>query len=109
MNQPNEFLKEMGKRIAAARKALGLTQEQAAEKADVSVGVLSTAERGVKALRPENIAKISRALNVSCDYLLTGAVSQAEAAGLADKLAQLGEKEKRALCAVLSAALETLQ
>ena len=34
--------------------------------------ILIDAELGKKALRPENIVKLSRALGVSTDYLLTG-------------------------------------
>ena len=66
------FLQQMGKRIAARRKELGFTQEYLAGAVDVSIQTISTAERGKKALRPENIAKISVALNCTTDYLLTG-------------------------------------
>ncbi len=68
----NEFLDQMGRRISARRKELGLTQEQLAEIVNLSEQTISTAECGKKALRPENIAKISAALNCSADYLLVG-------------------------------------
>lgn len=72
MPENNVFLKEMGKRIAARRKEQNLTQEKLAEKADVTSQMLSNAERGVKALRPENLLKICLALNESADYILSG-------------------------------------
>ena len=49
-----------------------LSQAQLAEKAGVSTKVISTTERGVKAIRVENLYKISQALSISADYLLTG-------------------------------------
>ena len=72
MPKENDFLKEVGKRIANKRNELDLTQEELAEIADVTPQMISTAERGAKALRPENLLKISKALNVSADFLLTG-------------------------------------
>jgi transcriptional regulator with XRE-family HTH domain len=68
----DNFLKQMGMRIAARRKDLGLTQEELANVVNVSIQTISTAECGKKALRPENIAKISIALNCTTDYLLLG-------------------------------------
>ena len=68
------FLIDMGKRIATRRKNLHLSQEELAEMADVSPQLLSTAERGTKAMRPENLMKLSNALGVSADYLLTGEI-----------------------------------
>lgn len=74
MNNPDILLINMGKRIAERRKLLNLSQEELSERADVSPQLLSTAERGTKALRPENLLKISSALGVSVDYLLTGEI-----------------------------------
>ena len=72
MSKENKFLEDMGKRIANKRKELGWTQDELAERAGLNSQVVSTAERGTKALRPENLLKISKALAVSSDYLLTG-------------------------------------
>ena len=68
----NDFLDQMGRRIAARRKEKGLTQEALSEIVGVSEQTISTAECGKKALRPENIVKISIALDCTTDYLLTG-------------------------------------
>ena len=68
----NELLAGIGHRISSARKSKKMTQEALAELADVSYQTISSAELGKKALRPENIIKISQALQVSTDYLLTG-------------------------------------
>lgn len=68
----DEFLAQMGRKITARRKQLGLTQEKLSEMVNLSEQTISTAECGKKALRPENIAKLSVALNCSTDYLLMG-------------------------------------
>ena len=72
----NNFNGEMGKRIIKRRKQLGLSQEQLAELADVSPQMISTAERGSKSILSENLYKISKALNVSADYLLSGEITE---------------------------------
>lgn len=67
-----KLLKEMGKRIHEKRKALNFTQEQIAEKMDVSTQMISNLELGKKAIRPENLVKLCDTLNCSADFLLTG-------------------------------------
>ena len=67
-------LQEIGKRIMDRRKKLGLTQEALAEKGEVTTQFVSYAESGKRAMRPENLLKISSALEVSADYLLTGEI-----------------------------------
>ncbi len=76
MNNPNEILIDMGKRIIERRRSLGLSQEELAERTELTPQTISTAERGVKGVRPENLLSISKALSVSADYLLTGEVSE---------------------------------
>lgn len=61
----NELLAGIGHRISSARKSKKMTQEALAELADVSYQTISSAELGKKAMRPENIIKISQALQVS--------------------------------------------
>ena len=72
LQKTNQFNVEVGTRIAQRRKQLKLTQEQAAEKANVSHQFFACVERGLKNMRAENIVKVSKALNVSTDYILLG-------------------------------------
>lgn len=65
-------LKAIGNRISTRRKQLNYTQEQIAERMDVSVQMVSNLERGNKAIKIDNLIKISEILNVSTDYILTG-------------------------------------
>jgi len=66
------FLAEMGKRIQDRRKALRLSQEELAERADISKQTVSRAENARRELGAGNLARIALALGVSTDYLLTG-------------------------------------
>lgn len=79
MEDTKNFYNDMGKRIILRRKQLGLSQEELAARADVSPQMLSTAERGSKSILSENLWKISSALNVTADYLLTGRTVDADA------------------------------
>ncbi len=60
-------LQEIGKRIMDHRKKLGLTQEALAEKGEVTTQFVSYAESEKRAMRPENLLKISSALEVSAE------------------------------------------
>lgn len=72
------FLRQMGSRILTRRKEFNLTQEQLAEKTGLTTQTISSAECGKKALRPENIVKISAALNCTTDYLLLGSAIESD-------------------------------
>ena len=93
-------LQEIGKRIMDRRKKLGLTQEALAEKGDVTTQFVSYAESGKRAMRPENLLKISSALEVSADYLLTGEIIDKDLLILSDKLRRLTPSQVRRESAV---------
>lgn len=82
-------LREIGQRITERRKQLGITQEALAEKGDMTPQFVSYAESGKRAMRPENLLKISSALGVSADYLLTGDVVDKDLLILSEKLSKL--------------------
>ena len=88
-------LKEIGQRIVERRKKLGLTQEALAEKGDMTPQFVSYAEAGKRAMRPENLKKISEALNVSADYLLTGDVIDKDLLILSEKMRKLTPSQLR--------------
>lgn len=93
MPQKEIILQEIGKRILDRRKQLGLTQEALAEKAEVTTQFVSYAESGKRAMRPENLLKISVALGVSADYLLTGDIIDKDSLLISEKLRQLTPKQ----------------
>ncbi len=89
MSDNEKFIVEMGQRIIERRKKLGLTQEALAEKGDMTTQFVSYAESGKRAMRPENLLKISTALGVSADYLLTGDIIDKDCLLLSEKLQKL--------------------
>lgn len=88
-------LQDIGNRITELRKRLGWTQEELAEKADLTPQFVSYAEAGKRAMRPENLLKLSKALNVSADYLLTGKIVDKDLLILSDKIKQLTPSQIR--------------
>ena len=89
-----KLLREIGARIHARRRALGLTQEQLAEQMDVSIQMVSNLELGKKAIRPENLVKVCEALDISADYILRGRGAEWEISACAQKLAALPADEQ---------------
>ncbi len=74
---------------------MGLTQEALAEKGDMTTQFVSYAEAGKRAMRPENLLKLSSALNVSADYLLTGEIVDKDLLILSDKMRSLTPSQLR--------------
>jgi len=91
----NKLLVDMGKRISERRKQLRLTQEELAEKIDVTPQMISTAELGKKALRSENLLKICTAMDISADFLLTGETADHDILMLKNKLSMVNGKQFR--------------
>lgn len=98
-----ELLKEIGTRISDLRKSSGYTQEQLAEFMDVSIQMISNLERGNKAIRIDNLLKISRIFEVSTDYILSGKQAESE---LADKLNKLSERDYTMICQMVDFCIE---
>jgi transcriptional regulator with XRE-family HTH domain len=88
-------MEEVGKRVMERRKQLGLTQEQLAERSEVTTQFVSYAESGKRAMRAENLMKIAAALEVSTDYLLTGDIIDKDKLLLSEKLDKLTPAEVR--------------
>lgn len=86
---------EIGKRITERRKKLGMTQETLAERGDLTPQFVSYAESGKRAMRPENVIKLAKALEVSADYLLTGDIVDKDMLILSDKLRTLSPEMLR--------------
>ncbi|WP_251209605.1 helix-turn-helix domain-containing protein [Acetatifactor aquisgranensis] len=85
----DDLLKQVGYRILSRRKQLRMTQEELAEKAGITPQTVSSAELGKKALRPENIIRISSALGISTDYLLLGEINACDHSTLISKISNL--------------------
>lgn len=95
------LLVDVGRRIAEARRAKGLSQEKLAESLGISTQSVSCIELGKKSARLENLLNICRVLDVSSDYLLTGVKTGEQLTGMMHKLSILsGEDYKMVECLV---------
>lgn len=101
-----DLLKDMGLRIQELRKQMDMTQEALAECAGMTSQTISTAELGKKALRPENIVKLSRALGVSTDYLLTGCRNVIDYAIIDGKLKKVSPQDYDRIMRMIDIMLE---
>ena len=105
----SDLLHHMGSRIMNRRKELNMKQEEVAEQAGLSLQTISSAERGKKALRPENILKISEVLHVSTDYLLSGKQPPSEPyGGLSNKISKLSPQQRRYLEQIIDNYLDAI-
>lgn len=89
-------LQNLGNKIRTERQMRGITQEQLAERADISTNFMSLIENG-RNMSVETLVKISEILGVSVDYLLTDTIelySDKIIAQIAQSLANLNDDEK---------------
>ena len=71
--------KDSGMRIANLRKKKGLTQEQLAEKLNISTSNLGKLERGLQGMSIDLLIEIGIFFGVSTDYILLGCEIQPNA------------------------------
>ena len=102
----NPLAKEVGQRIQARRKQLRLTQEQLAERADLSPHFITCVGSGIKGLGDESIIKLSEGLQVSADYILFGTPSDQNHRWLAEMIQPLNEQELLGLEEIIRAYLK---
>ena len=102
-----DLLRDMGRRISARRQELGLTQEKVAEQMDVSLQMVSNLELGKKAIRPENMVKLCKVLDVSADFILTGKRSDRENAELARKFGLLSSRHQTIIAQLIDSLIDT--
>ena len=102
--------KQIGRRIKEIRESRGYTQEQLAEKLNLSVQHVSVIERGVKSPRLDTFVRIANILEINADYLLRDVLhvsSQLTSNELYDMLGQVSEKEKRRILEVVRVLIQT--
>ena len=86
MAETDICLVEIGNRITERRKGLGWTQEELAEKADLTPQFVSYAESGKRAMRPENLLKLAK---------VTGDIVEKDMLILSDKMKNLTPSQVR--------------
>ena len=93
--------KRIGKRIKERREALGLTQEELAEKLNLTTNYISTLERGASFPRCEKLITLLNGLETSADSVFCDVLEHSgdyRASVLSEKLSGLPlEEQKRIL------------
>lgn len=101
-----EFNKHLiGTRIMQRRKALGLTQEQLAEKTNISKTYLSSIERGKNTPTIELLFRLCNATDETPDYYLIGRITE-ETGPLQRLIESLPDSSKKMVCLLLQTYLD---
>ena len=96
--------KIIGSKIQEIRKQKGLTQEQLAERVNISPHYLSALERGVYNIKLDLLVEILNILNCSADEVFQDVVnlsSKVKASQLSEKLKTLPLTEQRKILEVV--------
>lgn len=96
--------KLIGKRIKHRREVSGLSQEQLAEKLDISTNHISSMECGKILLMTKCLIALCDILGGTPDYYLVGEITS-EADDITTLVKQLSPTEQKMLCHLLSAYL----
>ena len=103
---------QIGGRVREIRIKNGMTQEQLAEAANLSVPYISHIERGFKRPSLETLVRVAMALHVTADCLLSGLQPEDRSAFLVDVQELLDDcslRERRVLLEVASALKRALR
>lgn len=84
--------KSIGIRILKLRDSMGYSREKFSELIDITPRFLYDIETGQKGISANTLCTISKALNISCDYLLFGKESSGKSEYISGILSALDEK-----------------
>lgn len=104
-------LKLFGRNIKHFRQLKNLTQEQLAEKTQLSVNYIGYIERGIKNPTTKTLISLANALGVSADILLSDYIDAAifaKTTELSVKLEQLPASKQREICDIIDILIEKL-
>ncbi len=96
-------LVEIGGRIKAYRKSIGVSQERLSEMIDVSPHYIYEIERGIKSMSLETLVNLSKALQLSTDYILFG--HEGGSVSLTEQLDRMSEEQRKRAESAFSALL----
>lgn len=99
---------EIGKRIKAERKSKNFSQERLAEEINVTPHYIYEIERGLKTMSLETLINLSKALDVTTDYILFG-LRQTEDFSFDEYMDKLSQDERIRLENIIKAILPYLK
>ena len=101
MREKKEINIQIGEQVRIAREQAKLTQEQFAERIEVSPQYISDLERGVVGISIPRLKRACVALGVSSDQILFGAVSENRNAAIEKRCSNLSDDDFRALLDII--------
>ena len=96
--------KAIGKRIKEYRQKSGITQEELAERLNLSISYISSIERGESFPRFDNLISIINEIHASADQIFADVIDytyQTKARMLSDQIKELPVKEQNRIFAVV--------
>jgi len=109
MREKKEINIQIGERIRHARERARYTQEQLAEAIEVSPQYVSDLERGVVGIALPTLKRLCTALHVSSDSILFGGMmSEADTAAIAEKCANLTQRQFTLLVEIVDRYIEAV-
>lgn len=104
--------KDIGKRIQKQRKALGMTQEELADKSGLDPSYISKIETGQAKISLPSLVEIANILGLSADELLCGSITASAhvyQGEMAERLKGCSDREVQLLNAMNACLLEELR
>ena len=108
MREKKETNIKIGEHVKKARERAGITQEQLAEKTDVSPQYISDLERGVVGISVEKLKNLCVVLGVSSDEILFGNIQAKSSAAFFEKISILSESQVLILSDIINKYIEAV-
>lgn len=108
MREKKEINIKIGEHVKKARERAGITQEQLAEKTDVSPQYISDLERGVVGIFVEKLKNLCVVLGVSSDEILFGNIQDKSSAAFFEKISILSESQVLILSDIINKYIEAV-
>ena len=101
MREKKEINIQIGEQVRLAREQAKLTQEQFAERIEVSPQYISDLERGVVGISIPTLKRACIALGVTSDQLLFGTVAEARNTAIEKRCCDLTDRDFQALLSIV--------
>lgn len=89
----SDFEKAIGKRVRELREKGGYSRESLSELVNIGSKFLYEIETGKKGMSAYTLYNLAKALNVSCDYILTGKERNGKSTLINEMLSAMGNEE----------------
>ena len=109
MREKKEINIQIGEQIRLAREQAKLTQEQFAERIEVSPQYISDLERGVVGISIPTLKRACVALGTTSDQILFGVASESRNAAIEKRCANLSDKAFSALLDIVDTFASALE